>query len=74
MSYVALSQIDLLQQATNNYEREKGTLLQELETREHRLQKELSDKRHMEQRMQGMVTDTEHKWEKECVSISLLFR
>lgn len=42
----------------------------ELETREQRLQRELSDKRRMEQRLHGAVTDTQLKWEKECVSQS----
>lgn len=42
----------------------------ELETRAQRLQRELSDKRRMEQRLHGAVTDTHLKWEKECVSQS----
>lgn len=42
----------------------------ELETRDQRLQRELSEKKRMEQRMQGQVTDTQYKWEKECVSFS----
>lgn len=50
------------------YEQDKRSLQQELETRQQQLQRELSEKRRMEQRMQGMVTDTKHKWEKECVS------
>lgn len=50
------------------YEQDKRSLQQELETREQRLHRELSERRRMEQRMQGMVTDTKHKWEKECVS------
>lgn len=41
---------------------------QELETRAQRLHRELSEKRRMEQRMHGVVSDTQHKWEKECVS------
>ncbi|XP_076005761.1 kinesin-like protein KIF23 isoform X2 [Genypterus blacodes] len=58
--------INLLQNITNVYEKEKGTLFQELETREQRLQNELSEKRQMEQSMKGKVTDTQHKWEREC--------
>lgn len=50
------------------YEHDKRSLRQELETREQRLLRELSERKRMEQRMQGMVTDTKLKWEKECVS------
>lgn len=63
-----LFQIDILQKTTKVYEDDKRSLQQELETREQRLQRELSDKRRMEQRMNGVVTDTQLKWEKECVS------
>lgn len=62
-------QIDILQKTTEMYEQDKRTLQQELETREQRLHRELSERRRMEQRMQGMVTDAKLKWEKECVSI-----
>ncbi|XP_054632516.1 kinesin-like protein KIF23 isoform X2 [Dunckerocampus dactyliophorus] len=58
--------IDILQKTTKIYEDDKRSLQHELETREQRLQRELSDKRRMEQRMHGAVTDTQHKWEKEC--------
>ncbi|MEQ2287392.1 hypothetical protein AMECASPLE_011889 [Ameca splendens] len=58
--------IDILQKTTKIYEDDKRSLQQELETRAHRLQREFSEKRRMEQRMQGMVSDTQHKWEKEC--------
>ncbi|XP_055030127.2 kinesin-like protein KIF23 isoform X5 [Misgurnus anguillicaudatus] len=58
--------IDILQKTTNIYEEDKRSLQQELESREHRLQRELSDKRRMETRMQGMVSDAKLKWEKEC--------
>lgn len=50
------------------YEQDKRSLQQELEAREQRLQKELTDRRRIEHRMQGVVTDTNAKWEKECVS------
>lgn len=56
------------------YEQDKRSLQQELETREQRLQRELSERRRMEQRMQGMVSDTKLKWEKECVSELLALR
>ncbi|XP_035508070.1 kinesin-like protein KIF23 isoform X2 [Morone saxatilis] len=58
--------IDILQKTTDMYENDKRSLQQELETREQRLQRELSERRRMEQRMHGMVTDTKLKWEKEC--------
>ncbi|XP_071353934.1 kinesin-like protein KIF23 isoform X2 [Trachinotus anak] len=58
--------IDILQKTTKIYEDDKRSLRQELETRDHRLQRELSEKRRMEQRMHGVVSDTQHKWEKEC--------
>lgn len=61
-------QIDILQKTTKIYEEDKRSLQQELETREQRLQRELTDKRRMEQRLNGVVTDTQFKWEKECVS------
>uniref|UniRef100_A0A8D0CPS4 Kinesin-like protein n=1 Tax=Sander lucioperca TaxID=283035 RepID=A0A8D0CPS4_SANLU len=58
--------IDILQKTTKIYEDDQRTLKYELETREQRLQREQSDKRRLEQRMQGVVTDTQYKWEKEC--------
>lgn len=64
----ATLQIDILQKTTKVYEEDKRCLRQELETRQQRLQRELTDKRHMEQRLNGVVTDTQLKWERECVS------
>lgn len=61
-------QIDILQKTSNIHEEDKRSLQNELESREQRLQRELSDKRRMESRMQGIVSDTKLKWEKECVS------
>uniref|UniRef100_A0A3P8VDI2 Kinesin-like protein n=1 Tax=Cynoglossus semilaevis TaxID=244447 RepID=A0A3P8VDI2_CYNSE len=58
--------IDILQKTTKIYEDDKRSLQQELDTRDHRLQREVSEKRRMEQRMHGVVSDTQHKWEKEC--------
>uniref|UniRef100_A0A3B5B2H1 Kinesin-like protein n=1 Tax=Stegastes partitus TaxID=144197 RepID=A0A3B5B2H1_9TELE len=58
--------IDILQKTTKIYEDDKRSLKHELETREQRLQREQSEKRRMEQHMHGMVSDTQHKWEKEC--------
>ncbi|XP_061773141.1 kinesin-like protein KIF23 isoform X1 [Nerophis ophidion] len=58
--------IDILQKTTKIYEDDKRCLQHELETREQRLQRELSEKRRMEERMQGAVTDTQYKWEKKC--------
>ncbi|XP_034542247.1 kinesin-like protein KIF23 isoform X3 [Notolabrus celidotus] len=58
--------IDILQKTTKIYEDDKRLLQQELGTRDQRLHKEQSEKRRMEQRMHGVVSDTQHKWEKEC--------
>ncbi|XP_069767802.1 kinesin-like protein KIF23 isoform X2 [Narcine bancroftii] len=58
--------IEILQKTANIYEEDKRTLQQELDQRDQKLHRELSDKRRMEQRMQGVVTDTKMKWEKEC--------
>ncbi|XP_056906963.1 kinesin-like protein KIF23 isoform X2 [Takifugu flavidus] len=58
--------IDILQKTTKIYEDDKRSMQSELETRAQRLQRELSDKRRMEQRLHGAVTDTHLKWEKEC--------
>jgi len=58
--------IDILQKTTNIYEEDKRTLQHELESRDHRLHREVSEKKRMEVRMQGMVQDTKHQWEKEC--------
>ncbi|XP_041965208.1 kinesin-like protein KIF23 isoform X2 [Alosa sapidissima] len=58
--------IDILQKTTNIYEEDKRTLQHELESREHRLAREQSEKKRMEARMQGMVYDTKLQWEKEC--------
>ncbi|XP_038562349.1 kinesin-like protein KIF23 isoform X2 [Micropterus salmoides] len=58
--------IDILQKTTKIYEDDKRALQQELETRDQRLQREQSDKRRLEQRMHGVVSDTQFKWEKEC--------
>ncbi|XP_062922245.1 kinesin-like protein KIF23 isoform X5 [Mobula hypostoma] len=58
--------IEILQKTANIYEEDKRTLQQELDDRDQKLHRELSDKRRLEQRMQGVVTDTKMKWEKEC--------
>ncbi|XP_062860709.1 kinesin-like protein KIF23 isoform X2 [Trichomycterus rosablanca] len=58
--------IDILQKTTNIYEEDKRSLQQELESREQRLQRELSEKKRMEARMQGLVTDEKFRWQKEC--------
>lgn len=62
------AQVDILQKTTEMYEQDKRSLQQELETREQRLQKELTDRKRIEHRMQGAVSDANAKWEKECVS------
>lgn len=61
-------QIEILQRTIEIYEEERRSLVDELEGSELRLQRELTDKRHMEQRLKSVVADTELKWEKECVS------
>ncbi|XP_056273657.1 kinesin-like protein KIF23 isoform X2 [Pseudoliparis swirei] len=58
--------IDILQKTTKIYEDDKRSMKYELETREQKLQREQTDKKRMEQRMHGVVTDTQHKWAKEC--------
>ncbi|MCI4379230.1 hypothetical protein PGIGA_G00225470 [Pangasianodon gigas] len=58
--------IDILQKTTNIYEEDKRTLQHELESREQRLQRELSEKKRMEARMQGLVSDEKLRWQKEC--------
>lgn len=63
-----LAQVDILQKTTEMYEQDKRSLQHELESREQRLQKELTDRRRVEHRMQGAVSDVNAKWEKECVS------
>jgi len=67
---MVLFQIDILQKTTKIYEDDKRSMKYELETREQKLQREQTDKKRMEQRMHGVVTDTQHKWAKECVSCS----
>ncbi|CAI5664074.1 unnamed protein product [Oreochromis niloticus] len=58
--------IDILQKTTKIFEDDKRSLQHELGTREQRLQRELSEKRRMEQRLHGVISDTQFKWEKEC--------
>lgn len=65
------AQVDILQKTTEMYEQDKRSLQHELESREQRLLKELMDKRRVEHRMQGAVSDANAKWEKECVSKTL---
>ncbi|CAN9506586.1 unnamed protein product [Ophioblennius macclurei] len=58
--------MDILQKTTDMYEQDKRSLQHQLETKDQRLQSELSERRRMEQRMHGVVSDTQLKWEKEC--------
>uniref|UniRef100_A0AAR2KYM2 Kinesin-like protein n=1 Tax=Pygocentrus nattereri TaxID=42514 RepID=A0AAR2KYM2_PYGNA len=58
--------IDILQKTTNIYEEDKRALQHELESREQRLHRELSEKKRMETRLQGMVSDEKLRWQKEC--------
>ncbi|XP_012306757.1 kinesin-like protein KIF23 isoform X3 [Aotus nancymaae] len=58
--------IEILEKTTTIYEEDKRSLQQELETQNQKLQRQFSDKRRLEARLQGMVTETTMKWEKEC--------
>ncbi|XP_018108829.1 kinesin-like protein KIF23 isoform X10 [Xenopus laevis] len=58
--------IDILEKTTTIYEDEKRTMQQDLDNHQHKLQRQLSDKRRLEARLQGMMTDNAMKWEKEC--------
>ncbi|XP_019333376.2 kinesin-like protein KIF23 isoform X9 [Alligator mississippiensis] len=58
--------IDILEKTATIYEEEKRTLQQELESKSQKLQRQASDKRRLEARLQGMVVETTSKWEKEC--------
>ncbi|XP_061302479.1 kinesin-like protein KIF23 isoform X4 [Pezoporus flaviventris] len=58
--------IHILEKTTTIYEEDKRNLQQELESKSQQLQRQASDKRRMEARLQGMVTETSVKWEKEC--------
>ncbi|XP_016053569.1 PREDICTED: kinesin-like protein KIF23 isoform X2 [Miniopterus natalensis] len=58
--------IEILEKTTTIYEEDKRSLQQELETQNQKLQQQFSDKRRLEARLQGMVTETTMKWEKEC--------
>ncbi|XP_058521600.1 kinesin-like protein KIF23 isoform X4 [Ochotona princeps] len=58
--------IEILEKTTTIYEEDKRNLQQELETQTQKLQRQFSDKRRLEARLQGMVTETSMKWQKEC--------
>ncbi|KAM4826215.1 kinesin-like protein KIF23 isoform 5-T5 [Thomomys bottae] len=58
--------IEILEKTTTIYEEDKRTLQQELEAQNQKLQRQFSDKRRLEARLQGMVTETSMKWQKEC--------
>ncbi|KAM4749055.1 kinesin-like protein KIF23 [Rhinophrynus dorsalis] len=58
--------IDVLEKTTTIYEEEKRSLQQDLESQNQKLHRQLSDKRRLEARLQGMVTENTMKWEKEC--------
>nr|XP_038937419.1 kinesin-like protein KIF23 isoform X10 [Rattus norvegicus] len=58
--------IEILEKTTTIYEEDKRNLQQELESQHQKLQREFSDKRRLEARLQGMVTETTMKWQKEC--------
>ncbi|NXK93846.1 KIF23 protein, partial [Formicarius rufipectus] len=58
--------IEILEKTTTIYEEDKRNLQQELESKSQKLQRQASDKRRLEARLQGMVAETTIKWEKEC--------
>ncbi|XP_055392816.1 kinesin-like protein KIF23 isoform X5 [Bubalus kerabau] len=58
--------VEILEKTATIYEEDKRNLQQELETQNEKLQRQFSDKRRLEARLQGMVTETTMKWEKEC--------
>ncbi|CAH2274550.1 kinesin KIF23 isoform X2 [Pelobates cultripes] len=58
--------IDILEKTTTIYEDEKRALQNDLENQNQKLQRQLSDKRRMEVRLQGMASENALKWEKEC--------
>ncbi|XP_031202173.1 kinesin-like protein KIF23 isoform X4 [Mastomys coucha] len=58
--------IEILEKTTTIYEEDKRNLQQELESQNQKLQRQFSDKRRLEARLQGMVTETSMKWQKEC--------
>ncbi|XP_075288200.1 kinesin-like protein KIF23 isoform X8 [Opisthocomus hoazin] len=58
--------IDILEKTATIYEEDKRNLQQELESKSQKLQRQASDKRRMEARLQGVVAETTMKWEKEC--------
>nr|XP_033776320.1 kinesin-like protein KIF23 isoform X6 [Geotrypetes seraphini] len=58
--------IEILEKTATIYEEDKRALQQELESSNQKLHRQLSDKRRLETRLQGMMTETSMKWEKEC--------
>ncbi|KAF2986600.1 hypothetical protein EK904_011255, partial [Melospiza melodia maxima] len=58
--------IEILEKTATIYEEDKRNLQQELESKSQKLQRQASDKRRLEARLQGMVAETSLKWEKEC--------
>ncbi|KAM8972332.1 kinesin-like protein KIF23 [Pelodytes ibericus] len=58
--------IEILEKTTTIYEDEKRSLQHDLESQSQKLQRQLSDKRRMEARLQGMASENAMKWEKEC--------
>ncbi|XP_045058038.1 kinesin-like protein KIF23 isoform X4 [Desmodus rotundus] len=58
--------IEILEKTTTIFEEDKRNLQQELEAQSQKLQRQFSDKRRLEARLQDMVTETTMKWEKEC--------
>ncbi|KAM9311947.1 kinesin-like protein KIF23 [Gastrophryne carolinensis] len=58
--------IDILEKTTTIYEDEKRALQQDLESQSQKLHRQLSDKRRLEARLNGMVAENTAKWQQEC--------
>ncbi|NXP96349.1 KIF23 protein, partial [Passerina amoena] len=58
--------VEILEKTATIYEEDKRNLQQELESKSQKLQRQASDKRRLEARLQGMVAETSLKWEREC--------
>ncbi|XP_009707411.1 PREDICTED: kinesin-like protein KIF23, partial [Cariama cristata] len=63
--------IEILEKTATIYEEDKRNLQQELESKSQKLQRQASDKRRLEARLQGMVAETTMKWEKEIAAKQL---
>ncbi|NWH46585.1 KIF23 protein, partial [Fregata magnificens] len=63
--------IEILEKTATIYEEDKRNLQQELESKSQKLQRQASDKRRLEARLQGMVAETTMKWERRVAAKQL---